>query len=282
MRNRISSTLTSKVKYYCDNTATAEVRSALEVLDFYCSAANGAVIAAVTELATESYPRPTSGNGSGSSSPSQTGGGKGGGGGADAGADKGTGDGSNTSGSNKKSGSVNKTAIIAAAVLGVVVIIAIIGVVAFILRRRKAKKLREEQMHATALDNNANGPPELDDTAKILSPSVAGVTELATPTHTPRPELQGGIGVAISELPPYESPRQELHGNIPPGYSGQAPPQELANTGYSHPSPYQLSAQPAYGSSTVSPATPGVYNNGWQSGPVQSYELDSQAGRNYR
>ncbi|KAK5988780.1 hypothetical protein PT974_10269 [Cladobotryum mycophilum] len=232
MSGRVSSSLTSYVKYFCDNTATADVSSALSVWAYYCSAADDKVVASVTETATESYPHPASRTGSAPSKPSET--------------------------------------VIAAVVLGVVVIVALVGVVAFILRRRRQRQTKGEQLPPT------NGPDgglgELDNTSKP-------VAELLTPGYTQTPELQGGIGIAVSELPPYQSPRPELQGNYAyPKPSDQTLPHELASP---PPSVYRPSPPPGkspFETPYVSPATPYSYKGGWQSGPVQeAYELDSTA-----
>jgi hypothetical protein len=45
----VSSVLTSEVKWSCSSTASEDISSAVAVLDYYCSAANGDVVATVEE-----------------------------------------------------------------------------------------------------------------------------------------------------------------------------------------------------------------------------------------
>ncbi|KAL7787047.1 hypothetical protein V8C37DRAFT_405125 [Trichoderma ceciliae] len=255
MSGRISSTLTSYVKWNCDNTATADVSSALAVFSLYCSAAEKEVVVSVTDTATETYPHPTNRLTSFSSRPSETNGG--GGGNPDQSGKNGPspdGDGDGDGGNS--SSSINKTAVIAACVLGGVVLVAAISAVAFFVRRRRNKQMRGERLPPTADGHNLQGPN--------AAAAAAAVPELHS---TERQELQGNVGTPFSELPPsYATPRPELQGNVEcnkPPLSGHQPPQ----------SPYHGQQQ---GAPTVSPATPGTHGVGWQSGPVaETYELDS-------
>ncbi|EGR44357.1 uncharacterized protein TRIREDRAFT_72800 [Trichoderma reesei QM6a] len=274
MSRKILSTLTSNVKWNCDNTATADVTSALDVFAVYCSAAEKETVLSITDTATETYPHPTNRVSSFSASPSETGSGGGGGSSSDGGnnSDNGGQDGSssdgsggNSSGSSSKTNSINKTAVIAACVLAGVVLIAAIAAVAFFVRRKRNKNKGEQ---LPAVDGpNPQGPPELENTAK-MGPNVAVVPELHS---TERQELQGSTGTPASELPPnYGTPRPELQG------SGEYKPpvSPVHGGGYQPPhSPYHGHQQ---GTATVSPATPNTYGAGWQSGPVaETYELDS-------
>ncbi|PTB61855.1 hypothetical protein BBK36DRAFT_1173095 [Trichoderma citrinoviride] len=282
MSGRILSTLTSNVKWNCDNTATADVTSALDVFAVYCSAAEKETVLSVTETATETYPHPTNRVSSFSASPSETGssGGGGGGGSSDggnSGSDNGGKDGGSSSSpdgnsgadSSSKTNSINKTAVIAACVLAGVVLIAAIAAVAFFVRRKRNKN-KGEQLPIADGPPHLEGPPELENTSK-MGPNVAVVPELHS---TERQELQGHTGTPLSELPPgYASPRPELQG------SGEYKPPVSpvhGGGGYQQPphSPYYGHQQ--QGAATVSPATPNTYGAGWQSGPVaETYELDS-------
>ncbi|KAL6894958.1 hypothetical protein GGI43DRAFT_411543 [Trichoderma evansii] len=265
MSGRISSTLTSYVKWNCDNTATADVTSALDVFAVYCSAAEKKIVVSVNETATESYPHPTNRN---TALPSETGSGGGDGGGDGGGSSGGSGgsnptqggkDGSSSGGNGgNKSSSINKTAVIAACVLGGIVLIAGVGLVAFFVRRKRNRQLRGEPLPPTTDGPNYQGPPELENTAK-MAPNVAVVPELHS---TERQELQGNV-TPYSLPPGYNSPRPELQGNSE--YKPSVSPQP--GMGYQPPhSPHP----------TVSPATPNTYGTGWQSGPVaETYELDS-------
>ncbi|KAL7918537.1 hypothetical protein ACQKWADRAFT_303963 [Trichoderma austrokoningii] len=257
MSGRISSTLTSNVKWYCDNTATADVTSALDVFAFYCSAAEKEVVVSVTDTATETYPHPTNRDSANPSGPTETGNTGSGSGQSGSSPSQGGKDGSSSDGNGGNNpSSINKTAVIAACVLGGVVLIAGIGLVAFFVRRKRNKQTRGEQLPPTAEGHNYQGPPELENTAK-MAPNATVVPELHS---TERQELQGNVTPYNSD---YSSPRPELHGNSE--YKPPVSPQ--LGMGYRPPhSPHP----------TVSPATPNKYGAGWQSGPVEeTYELDS-------
>ncbi|KAL7940931.1 hypothetical protein V8C42DRAFT_202936 [Trichoderma barbatum] len=274
MSGRILSTLTASVKWYCDNTATAEVSSAMDVFAYYCSAAEKEVVVSVTDTATETYNHPTNrASSSSGGNPEETGAASStGSGGNDKGGsnpNQGGKDGSNSDGSGSDSSgssSVNKTAIIAACVLGGVVLIAAIAAVAFFVRRKRNKQMRGEQIPPTADGPTLDGPPELENTSK-MGPNIAVVPELHS---TERQELQG-TGTPLSELPPgYVSPRPELQG------SGEYKPPVSPEHGAAYQPPHSPHYGHQQGAQTVSPATPNTYGAGWQSGPVaEAYELDS-------
>ncbi|KAH0490227.1 hypothetical protein TgHK011_001706 [Trichoderma gracile] len=273
MSRRILSTLTSNVKWNCDNTATADVTSALDVFAVYCSAAEKETVLLVTDTATETYPHPTNRVSSFSASPSETGSGGTGGssdggnnsdnGGKDSSSSDGSGE--DNSDSSSKTNSINKTAVIAACVLAGVVLIAVIAAVAFFVRRKRNRNKGEQ---LPAVDGpHLEGPPELENTAK-MGPNVAVVPELHS---TERQELQGNTGTPFSELPPnYGSPRPELQG------SGEYKPPVSPVNGGGYQSPHSPYYGHQQGAATVSPATPNTYGAGWQSGPVaETFELDS-------
>lgn len=260
MSGRVLSELTSSVKWNCDNTATADVTSALDVFAYYCSAAAKEVVVSVTDTATETYPHPTNRDTALPSSPTETGssgsvrGSSGGSSPSQSGKD-----GSSSGGEGKdNSSSINKTAVIAACVLGGVVLIAGIGLVAFFVRRKRNRQARGEALPPTSEGPSYQGPPELENTAK-MGPNIAVVPELHS---TERQELQGNV-TPYSLPPGYNTPRPELQGNSE--YKPSISPQP--GMGYQPPhSPHP----------TVSPATPNTYGAGWQSGPVaETYELDS-------
>ncbi|PTB35379.1 hypothetical protein M441DRAFT_62845 [Trichoderma asperellum CBS 433.97] len=264
MSGRISSTLTSNVKWNCDNTATADVASALDVFELYCSAAEKEVVISVSDTATETYLHPTNHDSARPSGPLETGSSSSGGGSGsdDSGGSnptQGGKDGSSSGGNGgNKSSSVNKTAVIAACVLAAIVLIAAVGLVAFFVRRKRNRQMRGEALPPTTEGPNYQGPPELENTAKA-PPSVAVVPELHS---TERQELQGNV-TPYSSPPGYNSPRPELQGSSE--YKPSVSPQP--GVGYQPPH----SPRP-----TVSPATPNTYGTGWQSGPVvETYELDS-------
>ncbi|PNP39236.1 hypothetical protein TGAMA5MH_08913 [Trichoderma gamsii] len=260
MSGRVLSELTSSVKWNCDNTATADVTSALDVFAYYCSAAAKEVVVSVTDTATETYPHPTNRDTALPSSPTETGSSGSGRGSSGGSSPSQSGkDGSSSGGEGKdNSSSINKTAVIAACVLGGVVLIAGIGLVAFFVRRKRNRQARGEALPPTSEGPSYQGPPELENTAK-MGPNVAVVPELHS---TERQELQGNV-TPYSLPPGYNTPRPELQGNSE--YKPSISPQP--GMGYQPPhSPHP----------TVSPATPNTYGAGWQSGPVaETYELDS-------
>ncbi|EHK20991.1 uncharacterized protein TRIVIDRAFT_202389 [Trichoderma virens Gv29-8] len=274
MSDRILSTLTSNVKWNCDNTATADVTSAMDVFALYCSAAEKEVVFTVTDTATETYPHPTNRISSFPSSPSETGAGSssGSGGGGKGGSNPSQGgkDGSSSDGSggnSSGSSSINKTAVIAACVLGGVVLIAAIAAVAYFVRRRRNKQMKGEQIPPAVDGPHLEGPPELENTSKVGA-NVGVVPELHS---VERQELQGHTGTPLSELPPgYVSPRPELQG------SGEYKPPVSPEHGAAYQPPHSPYYGHQQGAQTVSPATPNTYGAGWQSGPVaETYELDS-------
>lgn len=223
MLGKISSSLTSNVKYYCDNTATAQLTAAVQAFEYYCSAAEKKVVATVSESVAQ---KTGSGTGTGSrpTQPSETG--KGG---------SGSGNGTSSNSGKSDSSGTNKTAVIAGSVVGGVVALLAIGVVSFFLRR-KQKKNEQGGTQETGQDNDVNTRPEMTGDSQKGSP----VNEMSTPDYTQKHELQGKLGVAVAEMPPSVSPVSALHSGTTTAYAqsphGQSP-QEMA-------SPYQ--AQPIY------------------------------------
>ncbi|KAL3962909.1 hypothetical protein ACCO45_004432 [Purpureocillium lilacinum] len=244
MRGRVSSTLTSDVKAYCSSTATDDVTSAMAVFDFYCSAADKKVVATGADSVSETQPTAMSRTGATSPNASKTAG------------PSGTGGGSGSSDSKDTNGGSG----------------GIVAAIVFFIRHRRRKQARGEQIPGPPDDNQ--GKSELDGksdwTGRIGSPA----------------KLHGGGGI-VSELGPYQAPRTELQGDLSSNHSNHSPHQPTpygVSPSYSqHPqSPY--SGRPGY---EVSPASaqgtghPG-YAHGWQSGPVESYELDSNMGRRHQ
>lgn len=318
MLSLVSSSLTSEVKWYCENTATDEVSSAMEVLDFYCSAAKGDVVATVTESIAETYATAESRTNAGGSSPSETGPADtpdptetNGGAGSDG--DNGNQDGSESGSSSSSTngdddgGGIGKPALIAAVVLGVVVGLILIAALIWFIRR---KNLKAKAAAASATNEPSRssyqpygGRPEL--VGSEANESRVNMASSASPRSMDhpygKPEL---LGMQVNELPPQQGFRTELQGEgITGGYGmpyGQ-PPQELASPGgypvpYGHQQqmyqqqhgqpPHQLQHQLSVASgrtagTTVepSPISPPYaqppYQHGWQSGPVESYEMDT-------
>ena len=294
MRRAVSSTLSSEVKYYCDNTATADVTSALEVLDIYCSAAASETVFQIRDSATESdIPTRT---GAASSSPTQSSdGGNDAGDGGDGSGDDDAGTGGDSDGSRDGNddaddddsgddGGDNQTAIIAGSVVGGVVVIALVAAGIFFYRRQQRKK-NGQQLDANEnsntgppeLSGQSKGPEELSGYGKDVSPHISPIP----PAYVGSSELHGGASTPpVSELPPQQAPPRELAANP---YGQQQPHQQavspMGSEGNQR-SPFGGSPQPGHAYPSVSSATP--HNGqglGWQSGPVESYELDSNMER---
>ncbi|KAF5137606.1 hypothetical protein E5D57_001385 [Metarhizium anisopliae] len=265
MRGKISSTLTSSVKGYCSSTAIDDVTSAVNVLDYYCSAAESKVVATVSESISESsaasVPSRTQ---AGSSVPLETGGAGGGGGGASNG-DK--------SSSGNDGNKVNKVAVIAASVLGAVVVIVLVAGLVWFFKRRSQRKRRGQQLPGGDTDAR---PGEFDPSKYPNH----GVAELSTPSHTPRPELQGNATPLPSELPPSPQhwPKSELQGDAVygPDLRPAQPPQELLAPA----SGYQATP-PSYSAPTNAAPHQGIHAAYGYGGPQQteSYELGTRVPR---
>jgi hypothetical protein len=267
------------VKWSCDNTATADVTSAVSVLKYYCSAAENLVVAEVTESVSQSYPAATTGSGTGGSPPGETGASTTSEAGSSDDGKDGDASGSTNSGNSGDGGSgggVSQTATIAASVLGGVVGLGLIAVAVWFFRRRSQKKKKATAAVAIAaygsgehegkpeLASNPSGTPRPDTAKTAGSPNISTLhPELASPTSpgTPqRPELQGNAAAGYAM--PYGQPPQEL---VSPG------------SGYQH-SP-TLHGQPVHEFPGGQAFQQGQQGMGWQSGPAQTYELDSNHGR---
>lgn len=267
MRGKISSTLTSSVKGYCSSTAIDDVTSAVNVLDYYCSAAESKVVATVSESISESsaasVPSRTQ---AGSSGPLETGGA---GGGANNG-DK--------SGSGNDGNKVNKVAVIAASVLGAVVVIVLVAGLVWFFKRRSQRKRRGEQLPG----GDADARPGESDPSKYPN---HGVAELSTPSHTPRPELQGNATSLPSELPPCPQhwSKSELQGDAVYGRNLRPaqPPQELLAPASGYQASPRPATPPSYSAPTNAASHQGIHAAYGYGGPQQteSYELGTHVPR---
>ncbi|KAF5668719.1 hypothetical protein FDENT_11743 [Fusarium denticulatum] len=250
----ISSSLTERVKDYCDSTHIANVTSAIDVFHYYCSAAESLVVATVSQSIFQSYPTASSGAGPKTTIPGMTGS-----------ASATVTSSSNTakesdSGHEDKEDDESKTSIapIAGGVAGAVVVAALGAGLFFCIRRK-----RQHQSKGEELSNNADGPPEYTGHPELMGNSayIKGhtappiVSELSSTTSF-KPELGGGQG--ISELPPNHAPTAELQAHLAKSSWGHSPAQ----------SEYVSPVSPA-------PAYSGLHGMGFQSGPVEAYELDS-------
>lgn len=241
MSGRISSTLTSGVKLSCSSTAIDDVTSAVSVLEYYCSAAQSKVVATVSESISEpSATRVPSRTQPGGSSPSQTETGT-------------TGDksGADNKGSGQNNGS--KVVVIVASVLGSVIAIVVVVGLIWYFKRRDVRKQRGQPLP----DDSSHGHGGETDPPKYSG--YAGIAELSTPSHTPRPELVGNSTPPPSELPPQQlwpkselqgdatqrqhlQPTQSPHGFASPTSGHQVSPQSTSMTHFNSPatvSPHQ-------------------------------------------
>ncbi|KAF7555214.1 hypothetical protein G7046_g6615 [Stylonectria norvegica] len=288
MFNYISTGLTSQVKEFCDSTALADLSSALDVFDYYCSAAESKVVATIADKVTQSYAVATSSQtpGSRSTGPAQT--------------SSRNAAGTSNTGSPGNDGDSDTTvgvAPIAGGVAGGVAVIALAVGIFFFIRRKRQQQKRGQEIPSTHIGSHFNGKPELmgsnpgtphTGNSKMGSPyGSPAVLELPTPSSTPRPELDGGAKTLAAELPPSQAPTSELHAQSPIGYAtpyGQqgGSPQELSSPAYGYQQAPRLNGQqvyefPAHPPPTRSPV--GQQEMGWGSGPVEAYELDSNITR---
>ncbi|RSL98900.1 hypothetical protein CDV31_012421 [Fusarium ambrosium] len=277
MSKIISSSLTSLVKGYCDSTNIGNVTSAVDVFRYYCSAAESLVVATVGESIHQSYPTASSGAGAGAGAtgPIRTGSGHATLTGSDglpeetgSSGSSGDGDSAGNDKSKDESGGTNIVPI-AGGIAGVVVVAAIgTGLFMFIRRRKR----RESQgMKISNAGDGRDGPPEYTGQPELMGNSeyIKGhyapptVSELSS-TSSPKPELYGGKPVV--ELPP-TTLRPLSYSLTPPRY-----PTNPQQAGWGGQPVYEFPANPA---PTYNPQS----NMGFQSGPVESYELDSNVGR---
>jgi hypothetical protein len=267
------------VKWYCDNTATAQVTSALDVLTAYCAAAADETSYSIEESVSETFV--VSASGSKSNGPEETG--------SSGGNDNGNGNSDNQSENGNENGNNNgtdtnsdnnddsgpPTAAIAGGVVGGVAALALLGGAIWFYRRRQSRK-NGEPLGPSHGNSNPPGKPELAGGAAAAAAAGYGNKELS-------PQYSSASPVYSSELPagPQTSPPTELP-------SQQQIPRELAAGGGYEYSQQQHQQQDGWAqyhqqhpqSSTVSPMTPPDNQGlGWQSGPVQSYELDSNMRR---
>lgn len=290
MSKVISSSLTSLVKGYCDSTSIGNVTSAVDVFRYYCSAAESLVVATVGESIYQSYPTASSGAGAGAGAtgPVRTGSGHATLTGSDglpeetgSSGSNGDGNGAGNDKDKEESGGTNIVPI-AGGIAGVVVFAALGTLLFMLIRRRRQRESRGVEISNPG--DGRDGPPEYTGQPELMGNSEYIKGHYAPPTVSelssappPKPELYGGKPVV--ELPPNHAPTPELQ-----SYPAKVP--------YGHPSPQAnyvspvTPQQPGWGAQPVYefPANPApTYNPqsnmGYQSGPVESYELDSNVGR---
>ncbi|KAI5459401.1 hypothetical protein BGZ63DRAFT_406693 [Mariannaea sp. PMI_226] len=296
MSGYVSSALTTEVKWSCSRTATAELSSAVSVWNYYCSAASSKVVATVTESAAPTYSIPESR--AGTKGPAETGSQDS----ADDSSKSKPTDGSSSDDSKDKGGV--RIAPIAAGIAGAVIVIGLAVGLFFFWRRKRRQVAQGNKLSSGPPGSDQyqyNGKPELMGDSKPGNPfEPAGVQELSNAEF--RPEIDGVMKPAsathpgVTELPPNYSnsphpqqayyPSQQPHGQPPPFQAGYVPspatPHELQGPGQwgtpTQPSPqqpvYEFPAHPA--SAAVKPAGNPL---GFQSGPVEAYEMDTNSGK---
>lgn len=290
----ISNIITSSVKYSCSSTATDDVSSAMEVYNFYCSAARAETTpTGVTVSVEQTYPAglsPATGSRSGTGASQSTGaGGKSG----------------STDGGSSGSSSGPNTAIIGGAVAGVVVILGIIGALVFFLMKsvRKRKELEKQQsdqipMTRPATTGGDHDPHPHEYYGKTELSGDAAVNATGAPLPPPSPALSmmkpgqlppraGTVSPASVHASAYTPPpnHAELHG-------GQAPPMPpIPNSAELHAQapPYPTGAElPGQGQTyPPSPNTAELYGQaaafqGRQQQQPNTPELQGQGGGMYR
>lgn len=184
--------MTGRVAVNCGYSDKEPVYSAVDVLNYYCSAAEGKVVADITDTATESYPTASHGEGSGSGGAQQTGGS------------------GNTDDDGGEGGSAMSPGTIAGAVIGAVLGVAIIiGAIFWFVRRRRTAAVGAAGAVGVETPENYT-KPELDGTAKPVPVWEVGDTSGTGPVFTSA-ELQGTT--VSPQQQPGQSPPAELSGS---------------------------------------------------------------------
>ncbi|KAI1164386.1 hypothetical protein F5B18DRAFT_615314 [Nemania serpens] len=243
MTGSISSSITSDVRYYCSSNA-ADISSALDVWDLYCSAAKGLTTpAGITE--TVSQASSTSDSQTRSKGAQQTG-------------KVGSGGNNNDTNVPVTETPMSNTAVIAGAVVGSVVVTALIALVAFLLYRR-SKKAQAKAPEPTTSDDVK---PELDSTPIVPRPSGSPSPSMM------KDRMENTSPISAMSSPYAPPPMPELHNQGPrtpelPGQGAVSP--RTPNEAYGQ----QIHEAQGYPMSELQ-------GMGWQSGPVpHAYEMDA-------
>ncbi|EGY21356.1 uncharacterized protein VDAG_02880 [Verticillium dahliae VdLs.17] len=199
MLHKVYESMTARAGINCGFTNKEPVYSAIDVLNYYCSAAENKVVALVTDTATQLYPTASEGGGAGADGARQTGG-------------------NSENGDQGESDSAVGPGVIAGAVVGGVVgLAAIIGAVVWFVRRRR--RAHDAGMVVVA-------PP-----GDYLKPELDGSGQ-----NAPRAEL-GALASSFTPTQKSLSPGQEIGGSellgttvVSAGWHG--PPAELSGDTY--------------------------------------------------
>ncbi|RYP71180.1 hypothetical protein DL771_004980 [Monosporascus sp. 5C6A] len=296
----VSSVITSNVQRSCATTATEDISSALEVFDYYCSAAKAEV---TPDGVTESVsPTAETGNtvfsGPTPTSEPSSGFGDNGSGSGDSGSDRpgldnfdfGNPSGEPSSGGPNGQRAASNTGAIVGAVVGAVVGLAFIAAGAFFIWRhsRKAKSA----VNADGDLRTGTGKPELDGTVVAVGP-VPPPTSSPSPSgwNKQPPSRTDNISPVSTQQKTSELHAQspatqasELHAQSPGpqmselhGQNGL--PSQTANAYFPASGPQQAFGQPVYEAPVQHPTQVhemhGQPDTSWQSGPIMQYhEMD--------
>lgn len=227
----------------------------MDAFEHYCSAAESKVVATVTQSISETYA--TAETRTAPSSPGATH------------------TGNSTSGAGNSSGggspAAPQPAIIAAGALGGVVALGLIGVLGWFIRRKKQQSKEEDAKANISSPLPPKQPPyEYQGTPELVGSGYNSArNDIAKPAGASflHPEL-GGTHITELPNPDYKSDFGD-NGSIR-SYGGA---QELASPvdGYQ---PARLHGRPVQ-------ELPGGNQMGWQSGPIEMYEMDAQPARRY-
>ncbi|RYP88158.1 hypothetical protein DL770_004663 [Monosporascus sp. CRB-9-2] len=280
INSNVSSVITSDVQYWCESTATEDISSALQVFDYYCSAARAEVSPqGVTDIET-APPTAEIGN-TIFSGPTQT---------SESGFDNWgfedpSGESSGESSGGRPNGrpAASNTGAIVGAVVGAAVGLALIGAGAFFLWRRSRKA--KGAVAANGDVHTGTGKPELDGTvvavAPVSPPNFSPSPSGSKAQHPPRTDNVSPVSTAQKASEHARSPAtqaSELHAQSPAPQMSELhgqntlPPQTV--NAY-----YPASGQPVHEAPVQHPtqvhemhAQPEAT---WQSGPIMQYhEMD--------
>lgn len=164
MSNNVYNDMTAQVKYECGFEDEDTVKSAVDVFEYYCSAAEDKVTAKVSDTARQKYPTAVEAEDSSSGRARETDGGNGG----------------DSKEADNEAGSGGPSAgVIAGAVVGSVVGVALIAGGVFWLIRHRRRHTSAAKAATTGPNGDANpGVGELEDRSNLASPKY----EMSTST----------------------------------------------------------------------------------------------------